>query len=233
MDFLQGILDSTNVPIISAFLLGLLTAISPCPLATNITAIAYISRDITNKRKVFISGLVYTLGRAVSYTALGLLLFFGASQFEVAGFFQKYGERFIGPLLIVIGLFMLDLIRIKIPGISGLSQKLGEKAQGGNFWGVLLMGVAFALAFCPYSGVLYFGMLMPMTVSSASGLYLPVVFALGTGLPVIIVAYLIAFTVSGVSNFYSRVKTFELWFRRVVAVLFIGVGLYYAAIFFL
>ena len=233
MDFLQGILDSTNVPIISAFLLGLLTAISPCPLATNITAIAYISRDITNKRKVFISGLVYTLGRAVSYTALGLLLFFGASQFEVAGFFQKYGERFIGPLLIVIGLFMLYLIRIKIPGISGLSQKLGEKAQGGNFWGVLLMGVAFALAFCPYSGVLYFGMLMPMTVSSASGLYLPVVFALGTGLPVIIVAYLIAFTVSGVSNFYSRVKTFELWFRRVVAVLFIGVGLYYAAIFFL
>lgn len=233
MDFLQGILDSTNVPIISAFLLGLLTAISPCPLATNITAIAYISRDITNKRKVFISGLVYTLGRAVSYTGLGLLLFFGASQFEVAGFFQKYGERFIGPLLIVIGLFMLDLIRIKIPGISGLSQKLGEKAQGGNFWGVLLMGVAFALAFCPYSGVLYFGMLMPMTVSSASGLYLPIVFALGTGLPVIIVAYLIAFTVSGVSNFYNRVKTFELWFRRVVAVLFIGVGLYYAAIFFL
>ncbi|MBN1988402.1 MAG: sulfite exporter TauE/SafE family protein [Bacteroidales bacterium] len=233
MDFLQGILDSTNVPFISAFLLGLLTAISPCPLATNITAIAYISRDITNKRKVFASGLVYTLGRAVSYTGLGLLLFFGASQFEVAGFFQKYGERFIGPLLIVIGLFMLDLIRIKIPGISGLSQKLGEKAHGGNFWGVLLMGVAFALAFCPYSGVLYFGMLMPMTVSSVSGLYLPVVFALGTGLPVIIVAYLIAFTVSGVSSFYSRVKTFELWFRRVVAVLFIGVGLYYVTIFFL
>lgn len=233
MDFLQSILDSTNVPIISAFLLGLLTAISPCPLATNITAIAYISRDITNKRKVFTSGLVYTLGRAVSYTALGLLFFFGASQFQVGGFLQKYGERFIGPLLILIGVFMLGLIRINIPGVSGLSEKLGQRAQGGGFWGVLLMGIAFALAFCPYSGVLYFGMLIPMTVSSATGLYLPIVFALGTGLPVIVVSYLLAFTVSGIGGFYSRVKTFEMWFRRVVAVLFIGVGVYYSIIFFL
>ncbi|MCD6566732.1 MAG: sulfite exporter TauE/SafE family protein, partial [Bacteroidales bacterium] len=96
-----------------------------------------------------------------------------------------------------------------------------------SFWGVLLLGVVFALAFCPYSGVLYFGMLMPMTIGSASGLYLPLFFAIATGIPVIIFAWLIAFSIGSISNVYNELKTFELWFRRVVAVLFIGVGVYY------
>jgi cytochrome c biogenesis protein CcdA len=227
MDWLQNILDSSNLPILSAFLLGILTSISPCPLATNITAIAFISKDIENKKRVFYNGLIYTLGRAITYTVIGVIFFLGASQFKVAGFLQKYGERILGPILIIIGLFMLDLIKINLPFTSNLSDRIGSKVEKGSFWGVLLMGIAFALAFCPYSGVLYFGMLIPMTISSASGLYLPFVFAIGTGLPVIIIAYLIAYTVSGVGNFYNRLKTFELWFRRIIAVVFIGAGIYY------
>ena len=229
MDWLQSLLDSSSLPILSALLLGIITSISPCPLATNITAIAFISKDIENKKRVFWGGLIYTLGRAVTYTAIGLIFFFGANQFKIAGFLQKYGERILGPILILIGLFMLDLIKIKLPLSSKLSEKLEKKAEKNGFWGVLLMGIAFALAFCPYSGVLYFGMLIPMTISSASGLYLPLVFAVGTGLPVIVIAYLIAFTLSGVGSFYSKVKIFELWFRRVVAVVFIGAGIYYLA----
>jgi len=229
MDWLQSLLDSSSLPFLSALLIGIITSISPCPLATNITAIAFISKDIENKKRVFLSGLIYTLGRAVTYTTIGVIFFFGANQFKIAGFLQKYGERILGPILILIGLFMLDLIKIKLPFSNKISEKLEKKAEKGGFWGVLLMGIAFALAFCPYSGVLYFGMLIPMTISSASGLYLPLIFAVGTGLPVIIIAYLIAYTVSGVGSFYNKIKVFELWFRRVVAVVFIGAGIYYLA----
>ncbi|MDY0078845.1 MAG: sulfite exporter TauE/SafE family protein, partial [Bacteroidales bacterium] len=117
-------------------------------------------------------------------------------------------------------------LKIKFPGMGKLSERFEEKGTK-NYWDVLLLGILFALAFCPYSGVLYFGMLIPITISSASGLYLPVIFAIATGIPVIIFAWFIAFTVSGVGGLYNRVKTFELWFRRVISVVFIGVGLYY------
>jgi cytochrome c-type biogenesis protein len=227
MEWLQNLLDSTSLPILSAFLLGLLTSISPCPLATNITAIAFISKDSKNKKKVFYNGLIYTLGRAISYTTIGIIFFLGASQFKIAGFLQRYGERILGPVLIIIGLFMLDIIRIRFPFSGKLTDRIGTKAENGNFWGILLMGIAFALAFCPYSGVLFFGILIPITISSVSGLYLPLIFAFGTGLPVIIISYLIAFTISGVGSFYNKIKIFELWSRRIIAVVFIGAGFYY------
>jgi len=226
MEVLQNLLENSQFPALTAFILGLMTAISPCPLATNITAIGFISKDIVSQRKVFINGVVYTSGRAISYTAIGLLFFFGASQFEIAGFFQKWGEKILGPLLIIIGLFMLGVLNLKIPGIDSLTKKMENKSDNG-FLDSLLLGIVFALAFCPYSGVLYFGMLIPITISSANGLYLPVVFALATGIPVIIFAWLIAFSVGSVGNVYNKIKTFELWFRRVVAVLFILVGIYY------
>ena len=226
MEILQNFLETSQFPILTAFLLGLMTAISPCPLATNITAIGFISKDIANQRKVFINGLIYTLGRAISYTVIGLLFFLGASQFELAGFFQEWGEKILGPLLIVIGLFMLGFLKLRIPGIGSLAEKMENKPNSG-FGGVLLLGIVFALAFCPYSGVLYFGMLIPMTISSASGLYLPVIFAVATGIPVIIFAWLIAFSVGSIGNVYNKLKSVELWFRRVVAVLFMMAGLYY------
>ncbi|MBI5538671.1 MAG: sulfite exporter TauE/SafE family protein [Bacteroidia bacterium] len=231
MEFLQNLIDNTNIPILSAFLLGIMTAISPCPLATNITAIGFISKDIENKKRIFFNGIWYTLGRAFSYTTIGLILYFGASTFKVAKLFQSNGEKFLGPLLIIVGILMFDFIKIKFPGFSKLSEKI-ENNNKNNWWSAFLLGVVFALAFCPYSGVLYFGMLIPMTVSSVSGLYLPFVFAIATGLPVIIVAYLLAFSISSIGSFYSKVKTFEKWFRRVVAIIFILVGLYYIYIFY-
>jgi sulfite exporter TauE/SafE len=209
-----------------------MTAISPCPLATNISAIGFISRDIENRRRVFIKGLVYTLGRAVSYTGLGVILFFGASKMHVTMLFQGWGEKVLGPLLIVIGILMLDFVRIPFPGFSNLTERMGEKSKR-SYWGTLLLGMIFAMAFCPYSGVLYFAMLIPITITSVSGLYLPVVFAIATGLPVIIFAWLLAYAVGNVGKLYNQIKTFELWFRRVVAVLFILVGLYYIYTFYL
>jgi cytochrome c-type biogenesis protein len=226
MDFLTGFLENSTMPWVTAFVLGLMTAISPCPLATNITAVGFISKDIENRNRVFINGLLYTLGRAITYTIIPLIIYFGADQFKFSGFFQRYGEKFLGPLLIIIGLFMLDIFKIQFPEMSGLTSKMQNKTKWG-YLDVVLLGVVFAMAFCPYSGILFFGMLVPITVSSASGLYLPVIFAIATGIPVIVFAWVLAYAVSGVGNVYNKLKTFELWFRRFIAVLFIAVGIYY------
>jgi len=230
MEFLQNILDQSQYAFLTAILLGLMTAISPCPLATNITAIGFISRDLEDPKRVFLNGLVYTLGRAISYTTLAVILYFGASKMNVTMLFQGWGEKVLGPLLIVIGLFMLDVLKIKFPGFSKLTEKIGEKGKG-SYWSSLLLGMVFALAFCPYSGVLYFAMLIPMTIASPEGLYLPVLFAISTGLPVILFAWLLAFAVGNVGKLYNRIKTFEHWFRKVVGVVFIGVGIYYVILF--
>ncbi|MFO8087806.1 MAG: aromatic aminobenezylarsenical efflux permease ArsG family transporter [Bacteroidales bacterium] len=225
-EFLTNLIDNSTLPVVTAFLLGLATAISPCPLATNITAIGFIGKDVEDKRRVFLNGLIYTLGRAIAYTLLAFIIYIGADQFEVSGWFQQYGEKIVGPLLILIGLLMFDVLKIKFPGVGNITKRFQEKSKH-TYWDVLLLGVFFALAFCPYSGVLYFGMLIPMTVTSASGLYLPVVFAIATGIPVIIFAWLIAYAVSGVGRVYNSLKIFEIWFRRVISVVFIGVGVYY------
>ncbi|HKK60526.1 MAG TPA: aromatic aminobenezylarsenical efflux permease ArsG family transporter [Salinivirga sp.] len=228
-EFLGNLVSNSSFPIVTAFLLGLMTAISPCPMATNLTAIGFISKDVEHKKRVFYSGLIYTLGRAITYTVLALIIYFGADQLELSGWFQIYGEKFLGPLLIIIGLFMLDVVKLKLPGIGNLSQRIEQK-KSKTYLDALLLGVLFALAFCPYSGVIYFGMLIPITVTSASGLYLPIVFAIATGIPVIIFAWLLAYTVSGVGLLYNRIKTFEFWFRRIISIVFIGVGVYYVVI---
>lgn len=232
MEFLHYLLENSSAPLWSALILGLMTAISPCPLATNMTAIGFISRDIEHKNLIFLNGIIYTLGRAFSYTALGFIIYFGASRFHVAQVFQGWGERFIGYILIIIGAFMLDLIKIKFPVFSSLKDKIGNNMDK-SYWKTFLLGVVFALAFCPYSGALYFGLLIPLTITSASGLYLLVLFAFATGLPVIFTAWLLAYSVARIGNFYNKLNSFEKWFRRAVAILFILTGFYYLAVYYI
>lgn len=231
MEYLQHLLDQSQWPLLSAFILGLMMAISPCPLATNITAIAYIGKDLENRRKVFYNGLIYTLGRMVSYTSLGVAIYYGASGYKISDIFQGYGERLLGPILLIIGILMLNVIPWDWLRIGRIDWQKRLKVDSGSYLSMFLLGVVFALAFCPYSGVLYFLLLIPLTIES-SNLLLPPVFALATGLPVIIVAWLIAFTLSGVGSFYNKMKIFEFWFRRIVAVLFIATGLYFIWIFY-
>jgi len=231
MEFLQSLLEDYNIPVLSAFILGLMTAISPCPLATNITATAFISKNISSKRQVFLSGLLYALGRGFSYTVIGLVLYFGASKFHIARFFNQNGEKYLGPLLIIIGLIMLNIIKLNFLGTSNFQEKLSEKFKNKGLLGAFLIGVVFALAFCPYSGALFFGMLIPMTITSADGLYLPIIFAFGTGLPVIIFTYLLAFTAGKIGLFYNKITKIEKVMRTVAGIVFILTGLYYISIF--
>ena len=234
MDWLQNLLDNSSTPVLTAFLLGLLTAISPCPLATNIAAVGFIGRNIENRRRVFINGLLYTLGRVLSYTLLGVVLIMilreGSSMFGIQKTIGTWGELLIGPMLLIIGLFMLWGDRLNLPnfGFNGNAEGLARK--GGV--GALLLGVLFALAFCPTSGVFYFGMLIPMSATATAGYLLPAVFAVATAIPVLVVAWILAFSVQQMSSFYGRIKTVQKWLNIIVGILFIVIGIYYCFVMF-
>ena len=126
MEFLRTILENSQYSIITAFILGLMSSLGPCTLATNITAIGFISRDIENRQHVFISGLIYTLGRGFQLHRTWHTFIFGASQLKISMIFQGWGEKLIGPILILIGLFMLEVIKLKLPGFSGITDRVGK-----------------------------------------------------------------------------------------------------------
>lgn len=230
-DWLTSLAENREIPLLAAFALGLLTAIAPCPLATNITATAYIAKTLKSRGMVLISGLLYTLGRMVSYTALAAIIFFGASKFQVAKIFQGNGEKFIGPLMIIIGLIMLNVIKINFLAKGDLTGRLSEKFKDRGPLGAFLLGVIFALAFCPYSGALFFVMLIPMVLSAGEGLLLPVVFSIGTGLPVIFFAFIIAFSMQKLGVYFNAISKFEKVMRIIAGATFILTGLYYINIY--
>lgn len=232
MEWLQTLLDNSTVPALTAFLLGLLTAISPCPLATNIAAVGFISKDIADRRRIFFNGLLYALGRVVAYTILGIVLISilkeGASVFGIQKAISKWGELLLGPLLLLIGLFMLFVDRINLPKFGFGGNGEGIAKRGG--WGAFLLGVLFAMAFCPSSGIFYFGMLIPMSVTATVGWMLPMLFAVATALPVLVVAWMLAFSVGKVGEFYGKMQTIQKWLNIVVGVLFVIIGIYYCII---
>ncbi|MDY5066639.1 MAG: aromatic aminobenezylarsenical efflux permease ArsG family transporter [Prevotella sp.] len=235
MDILQTWLEGSEVPVLTAFLLGLLTAVSPCPLATNITAIGFISKDIESKDRSFLLGILYTIGRMVAYSLLGALLIWmlrrGFDTFDLQSKVSQWGEMLLSPVLIVMGLVMLFGDRLPLSGFGLNASEKSGRLRGA--WGSLLLGILFAMAFCPTSGLFYFGMLIPMSASATGGYALPAVYALATGLPVVIVAWIIAYSIGNIAGFYKKMQVFQKWLNRMVAVLFIIVGIYYAYTFYL
>lgn len=217
----------------SALWLGILTSISPCPLATNIAAVSFLSKKITHPVLVFISGLAYTLGRMVAYAVLGWIIISSLlSVPQVAQFLQKYIVKALGPLLIITGLFLLEVISVNLPGVA-LSQKQHNKLVESGAPGALLLGVVFALAFCPVSAALFFGSLIPLALNSKAGTWLPLVYGVGTGLPVLIFAIAIALGVTSMSQWFNKITKLEFYTRRITGVIFILVGLYYSGIYVL
>ena len=229
-DWLQNMLDSSTAPALTAFLLGLITAISPCPLATNIAAIGYIGKEMENRKWIFINGLLYTLGRILAYTILGIVVISilreGASIFGVQKFVAKYGEMIIGPALLLIGLYMLFGHKLSLPSF-GFSGKGGEKIAKNGSWGAFLLGVLFAMAFCPSSGIFYFGMLIPMSATATGGYFLPIIYAIATSLPVIIIAWVLAFGANQIGAVYGKIQMVQRWLNLIVGMLFVAIGVYY------
>jgi len=223
--YLTELYSQAQGPLISALLLGLLTAVAPCPMTINITAMGYIGKDISHRKKVFSNGLFYALGTVTAYTGLALLLYLGADQFRISTVLQQYSEWIIGPLLLLIGVAMLGIIRLDIPAFSRITRRF-QNRESFRAWDSFLLGLVFALAFCPYSGILYFGMLIPLILATSSPV-LSLVYSLAAGIPIVIFAWLLAFTVSGVGKWFNRLKSFEFWFRKVLAIVFAGIGIYF------
>lgn len=215
----------------SALWLGILTSISPCPLATNIAAVSFLSKKITHPAMVFISGLAYTLGRMVAYAVLGWIIISSLlSVPEVAQFLQKYMVKALGPLLIITGLFLLEVITIKLPGVA-LSQKHHNKLVESGAPGAFLLGIIFALAFCPVSAALFFGSLIPLALNNKAGILLPFIYGIGTGLPVLMFAIAIALGVTSMSRWFHKITKIEYYTRRITGMIFILVGLYYSGLY--
>lgn len=228
MELVQELVGRGNFSMLAAFMLGLLAALSPCPLATNITAIGYVGKDFNSPRRVFISGIVYALGRILAYFFLGHTGFFIKSGRDVYGiqkFVSSWGAFLLPIFLILSGLLILFAHRLKFASVK-VGSTFCLKLRNG-FLGAFLMGVVFALALCPSSAVLYFGILVPMSAkASVIGYILPAVFALATALPVLLASWFLAFSVGEIGKLYNSMAKFEVYFRKFVGVLFIAVGAY-------
>lgn len=226
-----GELPLAGVPVVlAALLLGLLTAVSPCPLATNIAALSYVSKKLEDRRYTVFASVLYTAGRMFAYTLVGVfLVLIGLNASRVSLFFQRYADWFLGPLLIFFGLVMLDILKISIfkgRATAAIQAKIGD-------WGLVssfLLGVLFALAFCPYSAIIFFGMLIPIALDSSSGIALPAIYGLATGIPVIIFAIALSLGVSEIGKHVERIQKYEKYFRWFAGIVFIGVGIYYLVV---
>jgi cytochrome c biogenesis protein CcdA len=214
--------------LLTAIWLGILTSVSPCPLATNIAAVSFISRRITQRNAVFLSGLLYTLGRSLTYIVLGVLIVKTLVNVPIlSDFLQRYINKILGIVLILIGMVLLDLLRIPL-SIPSVSENIAKKLVDKGALGSLPLGVLFALAFCPVSAALFFGGLIPIAVKAQSGIGLPLIYGIGTGLPVLLFAFLAATGTSYVNNLYHRITKIEFYTKKATGIIFILVGIYYA-----
>lgn len=220
----------SSIPVIAAFFIGLMTAFSPCPLATNIAAVAYISGKGENFRRTLSAGILYAGGRAFGYILVAaLVVWFGVGVVPVSAFLRSYGEMLLGPFLLIIGVVILKEFTFDIPGISGkdysgrLKVWLFERGISGSFG----LGFIFALSFCPFSAALFFGMLIPVAIKNSDALFVPASFALGTAIPVILVSVLLAGGISGAAKFMGRVNEADKYIRTAAGYIFIAGGVYY------
>lgn len=221
-------MNSLLPDMVLALWFGILTSISPCPLATNIAAVSFIGKRIGKSSYVLSAGLLYTLGRTVTYVALGAFLVSGTQAIpSVAQFLQKYMNMLLGPVLIIVGVVLLDILKISFGSGTSLGEKMQGVAQKSGALGAGLLGIVFALSFCPVSAGLFFGSMFAIAVKHSSRFLMPSLFGIGTALPVLGFSLLLAFAAHWVGSAFNKLTIFEKWARMVTGVIFIVVGIYY------
>lgn len=219
-------MDPGEVGVLSALWLGILTSISPCPLATNIAAVSYVGRHVGKPGTALLAGILYSVGRIVAYVVLGAAAVWSLMSVVAAStFLQGTFSRLLGPLLIVVGLLLLGVFSLDIKGF-GISEAMQRRVDRAGVWGALPLGAVLALAFCPVSAALFFGSLIPMATEQRSPILMPAVYGLGTGLPVVVFSVFIALGAGWVGTAFDRLTAFEKWARRITALVFIAVGVY-------
>ncbi len=211
----------------SAIWLGILTSVSPCPLASNIAAVSFISQRINQRNTVFLSGILYTLGRSLTYIILGVLIVKTLVDIPIlSDFLQRYVNKILGIILILVGMILLDLLRIPL-SLPSVSENIAKKLVDKGALGSLPLGMLFALAFCPVSAALFFGGLIPMAVKAQSGIGLPLIYGIGTALPVLLFAFLVSVGTGYINNLYYRITRIEFYTKIATGIIFILVGVYY------
>lgn len=224
-------MDSPVLAAASALWLGILTSLHPCTLATNVAAISFIGNRMDRPRRILLSGLAYTLGRVLIYLVLGICVVAGLLSIpQVSTFLQHYMNRLIGPVLIVVGLLLLEWIPIPFGGLIA-SESLQARTENAGVWGAGLLGIVFALSFCPPTAALFFGALIPLSLRHHSYVLIPSLFGIGTGLPVLVFAALLALGTRVVAKGFHRLTQFERWARRVTASILILVGIYMSLVY--
>ena len=211
--------------------LGILTSISPCPLATNIAAISYIGKKAEHRNIVLLSGLLYALGRVITYVVISFIIVTGLLAVPaISNFLQVHIGKILGPILILTGMFLLGLINIDFNGL-GLGHKLHGKVHDLRTISSLLLGILFALSFCPVSAALYFGSLMPVALEQNSRIAIPMIYGIGTAIPVIVFSFIIAFSAHLVGKLFHKISIIEIWMRRITGIIFIFVGIYFSLVY--
>lgn len=211
-----------------AFYLGLLCSISPCPLATNIAAVGFIGRKSGDKKAVIITGICYVVGRILTYILLGILLTKVINSTPQAShILQKYMNIALGPLLIMVGMILLEMIKLPLSNKLTLTCNIENIAAKAEYWGAFLMGVIFALSFCPTSAALFFGALLPLAIKNELTLILPGIFGVASGLPVIIFAFILAGSIGVVGRIYNRITRIEQYLHYLTGLLFLALGVYF------
>jgi cytochrome c biogenesis protein CcdA len=238
-----------TISIIAALYLGVLTSISPCPLATNIAAISYIGRKVESARTVLFAGMLYTLGRCLLYLALAVVLSATALSIPVVSvFLQKYMHMVLGPVFLLLGMFLVGLITV-LSGGRGMSESMQKRVDSLGVWGAVPLGVLFAVSFCPTSAAWFFGLIalimggeagaisavlakvgiaLPGTTLPGSIAVLPLVYGIGTAVPVLLVAFLLAFSAQHVSKAYGALGKTEWWARMVTGWIFVLLGVWFS-----
>jgi len=222
-------MEITGFPLLSALWLGILTSISPCPLASNIAAVSFIIKKIEHPFYVFNSGVFYTLGRVIGYTALGVLITSSLLSIPQTSYFlQHYLNKILGPVLIIAGFLLLGVVHVPFFS-SSVTVKTAERIKKFGAFGSLLLGVLFALSFCPISAAIFFGSLIPLALKNSSQVVMPSLYGMGTGLPVLGFAVVLAFGVTNLEKMFRQVRVLEYWMKRVTGIIFILVGIYYVS----
>lgn len=220
-----------SLAVVTALWLGILTSVSPCPLATNIAAISFVGRRVEQPRQVVAGGALYTLGRSVTYVVLGAALVFSLiSAPYVSNFLQTYMNKVLGPVLVLVGMFLLGLLQFRWGG-PGMSAAMEHRARRAGLWGAFLLGIGFAMSFCPVSAALFFGSLVPLAVRNESAILLPTIYGVGTALPVVVFAIVVALGAHSLGRLFDQVTRVERWARRITGVVFVGVGIYLSLVY--
>lgn len=211
----------------AALWLGILTAISPCPLASNIAAVSYLGSRIKDKNTVILSGIMYSLGRAAIYVLIAFVAVKSAEAIPaIADFIQRYISKALGFLLLITGMFLAGLIKMDLPTIS-IPEKWQKNLGNGGPAGALLLGLLFALAMCPVSAAIFFGSLIPLAIKAKSSIIIPVIFGIGTGAPVAIFAFVASLGAKSIGGLYKKTSVFEKYAQLITGIIFIIAGIFY------